>query len=156
MRKRAHSKDRKENMGLLKKLIDLDDNLISFLCGIISNIPISLLFTIQEWGKCWKDQILFFLWIAAFILAVLVTGFAFAFTIEKIRIKKIVDEKNGDAAKAEALKDSLEETRTSKKGKQTKKSVILYRRIGCLLAFAIILFLVIIALWILPSVFKYL
>lgn len=149
-----HFQERKKDMSLLKKLICLDDNLISFLCGIISNIPISLLFTIQEWRDCWKDQILFFLWIATFILAVLVAVFAFAFTIEKIRIKKIVDEKNGDAAKAEALKDSLEKICKSKKGKEIKKALILYRRIGCFVAFSIILFLCIVALWILPNIFN--
>lgn len=155
MKKISRSPKVKEDRRVLKKLIGLDDNLISFLCGIISNIPISLLFTIQTWSNCWKGQILFFLWIAAFVLAVLVTIFAFAFTIEKIRIKKIVDDKNGATAKAEALKDSLEEICKSKKGKETKESTILYRRLGCLLTFSLLLFLSTIALWVLPIIFNY-
>ena len=142
-------------MKLLKKLVRLDDNLVSFLCGIISNIPISLLFTIQEWNNDWKGIVIFFLWVVAFIFAVFLTIFAFAFTIEKIKINKEVEAKNGDSAKDEALKDLLNDIHKSKKGVDTKKSTILYRRIGCFLAFLIILFLCIIALWVLPIIFKY-
>lgn len=71
-----------------------NDNLLSFFCGIFSNIPISLLFTMNKWGNsCWEHAY-FIVWVLAFIISVCVTTSAFAVTLRKLNIKKSLEGKN--------------------------------------------------------------
>lgn len=79
-------------MKLLIKLLKIDDNLLSFLCGIFSNIPITLLFVVVRYEKStYWDKIYMWLSIILIIMSFGATVFIFLFTLRKLRIQKEVD-----------------------------------------------------------------
>lgn len=127
---------------MIKKLCRANDNLLSFLCGIFSNIPISLLFAVAEWGNNWFKHAYLLVWIFAFLVSVALTASAFSFTLCKIAIQKVIDEVQGKQAKEQALIVEL-----SKKDNMKKLRGSLIGFIIC----AVLLFLSLIAVWILGN-----
>lgn len=128
---------------MIKKLCKQDDNLLSFLCGIFSNIPISLLLTVGNWGNNWIEHVYFLIWIGAFIVSIVLTVFAFKFTLCKISIQKVIDKVQGEQAKQQALDIELD-----KKHNKKKLKVGLIGFFVC----AIVICLSLIALWVLGSI----
>lgn len=92
---------------MIKKLCRLNDNLLSFLCGIFSNIPITLLFAVANWGNTWYEQAYLVTWVFAFFISIVLTIFAFSFTLCKISIQKIIDGVQGEQAKEKAFETEL-------------------------------------------------
>lgn len=76
---------------MIKKLLKTDDNVLSFLCGIFSNIPLSILFTINKYGTTKLEHIYFFLWIITFFVSISLACCAVIFTSRKIKIQKELD-----------------------------------------------------------------
>ncbi len=128
---------------MIKKLCKQDDNLLSFLCGIFSNIPISLLFTVGNWGNNWIEHAYLLVWIFAFLVSIVLTVFAFRFTLCKIGIQKIINGVQGEQAQEQALELEL-----SKKENAHKLRGSL---IGFLICFALLI-LSLVAIWILGNI----
>lgn len=128
---------------MIKKLCQTNDNFLSFLCGIFSNIPISLLFTIAKWGNSWTEHACMLVWIFAFLISIALTASAFSFTLCKINIQKVIDGvEGGELPQGDALNKEL-----------SKKDNIKKLR-GSLLAFIVffvLLILALIAVWILSN-----
>ena len=136
---------------MIKKLCKLNDNLLSFLCGIFSNIPISLLFAMAKWGNNWLEHAYFLTWILAFVVSVVLTVFAFSFTIRKIAIQKAVEKADGELAQDDALDKELKK-KIKKKGKEKEtQEKILFRRFVGFVICAVILLLIIVALCVLHN-----
>lgn len=94
---------------LRKFLLRDNENLLSFLCGIFSNIPISLLFTVNMYGKDSYAHAYFYVWIGAFIYSIIVTVCAFAVTFKKIDIKKELDKSASVAWKEDTVDEKLKD-----------------------------------------------
>lgn len=127
---------------MIQKLLKIDDNLLSFLCGIISNIPISIIFTIHRYGETLWENTYFFLWIGAFIFSVALTCSAFMFTLRKIKIQKELE-------KSVPVDRDTNFDRLYKENKS-----FLVKTIKAFFIFAIVLILLIIALWIITNFLK--
>ncbi len=82
---------------MIKKLCKCSDNLLSFLCGIFSSIPLTLLFTIAttKWGNNWMEHTYFLVWLFAFIVSIFLTICVFSFTLSKMEIQKEIDSVHG-------------------------------------------------------------
>lgn len=139
---------------MLKGLCRLDDNLLSFLCGIFSNIPISLCFAFTVLGNSCLSYINFALTLASMCISVALVVFAFQFTLRKMKyIQPILNQKDGETEKEVALNNYLSEglitfkkhkrLETVKASKYMKKPLVGFFVCGCLLI------IVVIALWIL-------
>jgi len=128
---------------MIKKLCKWNDNLLSFLCGIFSNIPISLLFAVEKWGQNWYEHAYMLVWIFAFFISIALTACAFSFTICKINIQKEVDKVQGDLAQNNQLNMEISKPENNKK---LRLSLIFF------MVFGIILFLSVVALWILYNI----
>ena len=123
---------------LIKKLCMLDDNLLSFLCGIFSNIPISLLFAEIKWGDMCFEHIYFVVWIITFFISIALTICAFSFTMRKIKIQKIIDSKEGETAQNETRSQLLEESENKNK---------LFFSLLFFFVFGIALLVLVVSLW---------
>ena len=127
---------------MIKKLCRANDNLLSFLCGIFSNIPISLLFTLTSWGDTWVEHSYMLVWIFSFVISVALTVNAFSFTLRKIAIQKAIDRVQGAQAQEQALTNELSKKENVKK---LRRSLI-----GFIIC-AVLFFLSLIAVWILGN-----
>lgn len=84
---------------LIERLLG-KDNLLSFLSGIFSNVPISLLFAAVEYGNtCWA-HVYFFCWLIAIAFSITLTIFSFRLTIKVIEIDKEIHQGMGSEGKA--------------------------------------------------------
>ena len=124
---------------MIRKLLIIDDNLLSFLCGIISNIPISIILTVTRYGETLLDNINFYIWIVAFIFSVALTCSAFMFTLRKIKIQK------------ELEKSTPVDRSTNLENLYKKNKSYLRISIWLIFIFAFVLILSIIALWIITN-----
>lgn len=132
--------------GLRKFLLRDNENLLSFLCGIFSNIPISLLFTVNTYGKNCYAHAYFFVWIGAFVYSVIITVCAFTVTLKKIDIKKELDKNTSVAWKEDEVDKKLKD-----------RSIRCYFRLRfwIFVVFAILLVCSAIALWALSNFAEY-
>lgn len=91
---------------LIEKLLG-KDHLLSFLAGIFSNIPISLLFAAPEYGNtCWA-HVYFYCWMSAIVFSIVLTVFSFCLTIKVIEIEKEIDQGMGSEGRALLKKSQL-------------------------------------------------
>lgn len=135
-----------KHKDLRKFLLRDNENLLSFLCGIFSNIPISLLFTVNTYGKDCYAHAYFFVWIGAFIYSIIVTVCAFAVTLKKIDVKKELNKDTSVAKKEDELDKKLKD-----------KAIKRYFRLRfCIFAvFFVLLVCSAIALWVLSNFAQY-
>ena len=128
--------DKKANKKpFIRKLMeDVDENWFSFLSGVFANIPISLLFCFQSWGKTCYTHAFFILQWVAIGLSIGLFFCAFNFTMMKISINKeaqklyekwMTENKTQSVIKAENIKEKCV--------KQKMKSII-----GILIAFVVL------------------
>lgn len=127
---------------MIKKLCKWDDNLLSFLCGILSNIPISLFFAVTDWGENWLEHAYLLVWIFAFIVSVFLTVSAFSFTICKINIQKKIDSVDGLDAKEKQLDLLLEDKKIKTR---------LRCSLSWFLVLAVVLIAALITIWVLAN-----
>lgn len=79
-----------------------NDNVFSFLCGIIANLPISAVFNLLamkiDWG-CRKEITIFGLNLAFVVLSSLLTFFLIKFTVHFISIIKVSDREDNNISR---------------------------------------------------------
>lgn len=135
-----------EKYGRLYKFLLRDnENLLSFLCGICSNIPITLLFAINTYGKNGCAHWYFFVWMCAFALSIGLTAFAFSATLKKIDIKKMID-KDVPESEKKAFLQNIVDNKIRGRFKLCKIMIII---------FGVLLIAAVIALWVLANFAKY-
>lgn len=94
------SSDHKQEK-IIKGFMSLDDNLLSFLCGIVSNVPISLVIGTLAFGNTIFEILRFCFTLVALGLSILITIDFFSITLRKISIQREVDEGRGKQEKNE-------------------------------------------------------
>lgn len=134
-----------------------DDNLLSFLCGIFSNIPISLCFVFTSLGNSALRYINFALTLFALAVSVALVVFAFKFTIRKMRYISPRLANKGDADKNNEINHTLTEymplsnAQKNASKKQITKYQYLKRPLLAFIICAVLLFVSVGGLWILSS-----
>jgi len=123
------------------KFASLDDNLLSFMCGICSNVPISFLLGFVKFGTSRFERIFFVLSSMAFILSLLFTIEAFKVTIKVISIHK---EKEKGKGSVEQEKIFIECISNEKEYSYIQKLLTHIIINGCLLLIVIIMLWVVI------------
>ena len=77
---------------ILLKILRLSDNFFAFICGVFSNIPITLIFTVQSFEFGTKlGNIHAALSILLIVISFILTVFVFMFSLQKMKIQKEVD-----------------------------------------------------------------
>ncbi len=86
------------DLKLLYSFLFIDSNLFSFICGIIVNLPISILFFIVELKLCFTLTGYFYLisFIVAFVCSIIMSIFIIKFTLIHIEINKQFDMSNNE------------------------------------------------------------
>lgn len=69
-------------------IVDIDENWFSFFSGMLSNIPISLLFMYQNWGDNVIEHWFFIFHLITFVISLPLVAVGFILTIKKIEINK--------------------------------------------------------------------
>ena len=95
------------------------DTLLSFLSGIFSNIPISLLFAAPQYGTDFWAHVYFYCWLSAIVFSITLTIFSFSLTIKVIEIEKEIEQGMGSEGKALLKKAQLESN-----GKYLKRRMV--------------------------------
>ena len=110
MEEQVKSESAKIKYKILQKfLLRNNENLLSFLCGIFSNIPITLLFAVNAYGKNSFAHAYFFVWIGAFVYSIIVTVCAFAVTLKKLDIRRVLDQNTLVTWKEDKVKEKVED-----------------------------------------------
>ncbi len=131
------------DLKLLYSLLLVDSNLFSFICGIIVNLPISLLFFIVELTLCFSLAGYFYLisFIIAFVCAILMSIYIIKFTLIHIEINKQFNIDNNEIRTNKIIEHCIEQ-KTIKK----LKSVIIK-----FIIFAIIFAVALVALFLISN-----
>ena len=138
---------------ILLKILHLSDNFFAFICGVFSNIPITLIFTVQKFGFDTKlGNIYATLSILLIVISFILMVFVFMFSLRKMKIQKEVDsvEFSVDMENVLKSKSGLEQQDyiNEEDYKFAKKSrrYLYISIIGCFISF-IIMIAIIVCLW---------